>query len=144
MSLTPQDIRRLGELSRIRFDDAEQAALLVKLNQVFDIIEQLRAVDTRGVVPMTHPQASALRQRDDYELLLRGCIDAGIACGELRPVDAAIAGRLLLSGLNQLSRWHRPGGALLAREVIDQYLDIVLLGLVNRAGPAAAVSTAQF
>lgn len=80
----------------------------------------------------------ALRQRDDYELLLRGCIDAGIAGGELRPVNPAIAGRLLLSGLNQLSRWHRPGGALLAREVIDQYLDIVLLGLVNRAGPAPA------
>jgi aspartyl-tRNA(Asn)/glutamyl-tRNA(Gln) amidotransferase subunit C len=65
MSLTPQDIRRLGELARIRFDETEQAALLAKLNQVFDIIEQLRAVDTTGVVPMTHPQAGALRQRDD-------------------------------------------------------------------------------
>jgi len=65
MSLTPQDIRRLGELARIRFDETEQAALLVKLNQLFDIIEQLRAVDTSGVVPMTHPQATALRQRDD-------------------------------------------------------------------------------
>jgi aspartyl-tRNA(Asn)/glutamyl-tRNA(Gln) amidotransferase subunit C len=65
MSLTPQDIRRLGELARIRFDETEQAALLVKLNQVFDIIEQLRSVDTAGVVPMTHPQATPLRQRDD-------------------------------------------------------------------------------
>ena len=65
MSLTPQDIRRLGELARIRFDEEEQAALLVKLNQVFDIIEQLRAVDTTGVVPMTHPQSAPLRQRDD-------------------------------------------------------------------------------
>ena len=65
MSLTPQDIRRLGELARIRFDETEHAALLVKLNQLFDIIEQLRAVDTSGVVPMTHPQATALRQRDD-------------------------------------------------------------------------------
>jgi aspartyl-tRNA(Asn)/glutamyl-tRNA(Gln) amidotransferase subunit C len=65
MSLTPEDIRRLGELARIRFDEAEQAALLVKLNQVFDIIEQLRSVDTTGVIPMTHPQATPLRQRDD-------------------------------------------------------------------------------
>ena len=65
MSLTPDDIRRLGELARIRFDEPEQAALLVKLNQVFDIIERLRAVDTTGVMPMTHPQASPLRQRDD-------------------------------------------------------------------------------
>jgi aspartyl-tRNA(Asn)/glutamyl-tRNA(Gln) amidotransferase subunit C len=65
MSLTAQDIRRLGELARIRFDDAEQADLLVKLNQVFDIIEQLRAVDTTGVVPMTHPQSAPLRERED-------------------------------------------------------------------------------
>jgi aspartyl-tRNA(Asn)/glutamyl-tRNA(Gln) amidotransferase subunit C len=65
MSLTPEDIRRLGELARIRFDAAEQADLLVKLNQVFDVIEQLRAVDTTGVIPMTHPRAAPLRQRDD-------------------------------------------------------------------------------
>lgn len=65
MSLTPQDIRRLGELARIRFDESEQADLLVKLNQVFDIIERLRAVDTTGVIPMTHPQSTPLRQRED-------------------------------------------------------------------------------
>ena len=65
MSLTPQDIHRLGELARISFDESEQADLLAKLNQVFDIIEQLRAVDTAGVVPMTHPQAAPLRQRED-------------------------------------------------------------------------------
>ncbi len=65
MSLTPEDIRRLGELARIRFDETEQAQLLIKLNQVFDILEQLRAVDTTGVIPMTHPQAAPLRQRED-------------------------------------------------------------------------------
>ena len=65
MSLTPEDIRRLGELTRIRFDDNEQATLLVALNQVFDLIEQMRAVDTDGIVPMTHPQVAPLRERDD-------------------------------------------------------------------------------
>jgi AcrR family transcriptional regulator len=78
---------------------------------------------------------AALRQRDEFEHLLRDCIARGIAVGELRPVDPAIAGRLLLSGMNHLARWHRPGGRLLAREVLDQYLDIVLLGLINRGGP---------
>ena len=77
----------------------------------------------------------ALQHRDDYEHLLRQCIADGIASGELRPVNPAIAGRLLLSGLNQMARWHRPGGDLRANEVIDQYLDIVLMGLINRAGP---------
>ncbi len=79
----------------------------------------------------------ALQHRDDYEHLLRQCIADGITSGELRPVNPAIAGRLLLSGLNQMARWHRPGGDLRANEVIDQYLDIVLMGLINRAGPPA-------
>jgi TetR/AcrR family transcriptional regulator, cholesterol catabolism regulator len=83
----------------------------------------------------------ALKQRDDYEKLLRSCVEAGIACGELRPVDPAIAARLLLSGLNQMSRWHRPTGPLRATEVIDQYLDIVLMGLINRA-PASVIAVA--
>ncbi len=78
----------------------------------------------------------ALEQRDAYEGLLRECITRGIASGELRAVDPAMAGRLLLSGLNQMARWHRPGGRLAPREVIDQYLDMVLLGLVNRAAAA--------
>ena len=50
--------------------------------------------------------------------------------------DRVLSG-LLLSGLNQMARWHRPGGDLRANEVIDQYLDIVLMGLINRAGPPA-------
>lgn len=80
----------------------------------------------------------ALKQRDAYEHLLRDCLARGIASGELRAVDPAMAGRLLLSGLNQMARWYRPDGALTAREVMDQYLDMVLLGLINRAGPAPA------
>ena len=65
MSLTLQDIDRLAELARIRFDDGEKADLLEKLNLVFDVIEALRAVDTEGVEPMTHPQAAPLRERAD-------------------------------------------------------------------------------
>ncbi len=79
----------------------------------------------------------ALRQRDAFEHLLRRCIEAGISSGELRPVDPAMAGRLLLSGLNQMARWYQPGGRLQAAEVMDQYLDIVMMGLLHRAGPPA-------
>ena len=65
MSLLPEDVRRLGELAQIRFEPAEQARLLDQLNQVFDVIEALRAADTEGVEPMTHPQIAPLRERDD-------------------------------------------------------------------------------
>ena len=50
-------------LARIELDGA--ARTLDQLNAVFGLIERLQAVDTTGVEPMTHPQAMALRLRDD-------------------------------------------------------------------------------
>jgi len=74
-------------------------------------------------------RAAAIGRRDKYEKLLRSCIAEGVASGEFRQVDPALAGRLLLSTLNQLARWHSPKGRLTPRQVIEQYLDIILLGL---------------
>ncbi|MDO5102195.1 MAG: Asp-tRNA(Asn)/Glu-tRNA(Gln) amidotransferase subunit GatC [Lautropia sp.] len=65
MSLTPEDIRRLGELARIRLDDGERAQLQADLDDIFGIIEKLRAVDTTGVEPMTHAERIGLRLRED-------------------------------------------------------------------------------
>jgi AcrR family transcriptional regulator len=76
---------------------------------------------------------AAISRRDKYEKLLRACITEGVAAGEFRKVDPAIAGRLLLSAMNQLTRWHSPKGTLSPRDVIEQYLDIVLLGLTAQA-----------
>jgi len=55
MSLTPQDIQRLAQLSRLQFEPEAADRLLGQLNGFFDIVEQMRAVDTTGVVPMAHP-----------------------------------------------------------------------------------------
>ncbi len=52
-------------LARIELDGDEAARTLDQLNAVFGLIERLQAVDTTGVEPMTHPQAMALRLRDD-------------------------------------------------------------------------------
>jgi AcrR family transcriptional regulator len=76
-------------------------------------------------------RAATVSRRDQYEKLLRRCIAEGVASREFRDIDPAIAGRLLLSSLNQLSRWHAPKGRLTPREVIEQYLDIVLRGMLR-------------
>jgi aspartyl-tRNA(Asn)/glutamyl-tRNA(Gln) amidotransferase subunit C len=55
MSLTSNDIHRLAQLSRLHFDAPASARLLSQLNGFFSIVEQMRAVDTSGVVPMAHP-----------------------------------------------------------------------------------------
>ena len=67
MSLTPDDVRRLARLARIAIEPAEEAAVLERLNRVLGLIEQMRAVDTRGIEPMAHagdphlPQGQRLR-----------------------------------------------------------------------------------
>lgn len=64
-TLGPADIDRLAALARIAIGADERSALLEQLNRVFGVIERLRAVDTTGVEPMTHPQAAGLRERPD-------------------------------------------------------------------------------
>ena len=55
MSLTPTDIERLAQLSRLSFDAPASQRMLEGLNNFFAIVEQMREVDTSGVVPMAHP-----------------------------------------------------------------------------------------
>jgi aspartyl-tRNA(Asn)/glutamyl-tRNA(Gln) amidotransferase subunit C len=55
MSLTPQDISRIANLARLELQPEEQARMLSKINDFFGIVEQIRAVDTSGVVPMDKP-----------------------------------------------------------------------------------------
>lgn len=64
-TLGPSDIDRLATLARIALADDEREPMLAQLNRVFGVLERLRAAQTDGVEPMTHPQAEALRERAD-------------------------------------------------------------------------------
>jgi aspartyl-tRNA(Asn)/glutamyl-tRNA(Gln) amidotransferase subunit C len=65
MSLTPDDVRRLARLARIAIEPAEEAAVLERLNRVLGLVEQIRAVDTRGIEPMSHAVDTVQRLRPD-------------------------------------------------------------------------------
>jgi aspartyl-tRNA(Asn)/glutamyl-tRNA(Gln) amidotransferase subunit C len=69
MALTPEDVSRIAHLARLELQPAEQSAMLVQLNGFFSIVEQMSAVDTRGVEPLYTPLSAvsevALRLRDD-------------------------------------------------------------------------------
>ena len=69
MALTPQDIGRIANLARLELRPEESERMLTQLNGFFDTVEQMRAVDTTGVEPLSHPVAAiqdiALRLRDD-------------------------------------------------------------------------------
>jgi aspartyl-tRNA(Asn)/glutamyl-tRNA(Gln) amidotransferase subunit C len=69
MPLTPADVSRIAHLARLELSSAESDAMLGQLNGFFRIVEQMSAVDTRGVEPLYTPlavvHAAALRLRDD-------------------------------------------------------------------------------
>lgn len=69
MALTPQDIVRIAHLARLELSPEESGRILAQLNGFFDTVEQMRAVDTRGIEPLAHPvaviQNIALRLRAD-------------------------------------------------------------------------------
>ena len=69
MSLTSADISRIANLARLELQPEESSRMLTQINGFFDIVEQMRAVDTSGIEPLAHPLATvsevALRLRDD-------------------------------------------------------------------------------
>ena len=70
MSLNLSDVKRLAVLAQLELDDSQAERTLEKLNGIFALVEQMRAVDTTGVAPLNHPIAElrpelALRLRED-------------------------------------------------------------------------------
>jgi len=65
MSLDLDQIRRIARLARLAVSDAEAAATAGQLNRVLGLIEQMQAVDTEGVEPMSHALDLVQRLRED-------------------------------------------------------------------------------
>ncbi len=65
MSLTLQDVQRIAHLARIRVDEVEAAGYQAQLNGIFSLIEEMQAVDTSGITPMSHAQDLSQRLRAD-------------------------------------------------------------------------------
>ena len=69
MKLTPDDLKRLAVLAKITVSDVDVSALQTQLNGIFDLIDELQAVDTTGIEPLAHPldvmQHMAQRLRED-------------------------------------------------------------------------------
>jgi aspartyl-tRNA(Asn)/glutamyl-tRNA(Gln) amidotransferase subunit C len=69
MALTSEDIARIANLARLELSVAESERMLTQINGFFDIVEKMRAVDTVGIQPLSHPVASVqdvvLRLRED-------------------------------------------------------------------------------
>jgi aspartyl-tRNA(Asn)/glutamyl-tRNA(Gln) amidotransferase subunit C len=65
MALTLDDVARIAHLARIEITEAQARHTLDQLNDIFALIAKMQAVDTSGVVPMSHPLGGGQRLRED-------------------------------------------------------------------------------
>jgi aspartyl-tRNA(Asn)/glutamyl-tRNA(Gln) amidotransferase subunit C len=65
MSLNLADVKRIAHLARIAVDEDEMPGYLQQLTNILGLVEEMQAVDTTGIEPMSHAQDLVLRLRDD-------------------------------------------------------------------------------
>lgn len=65
MAIDQATVRKVANLARITVSDEQVANLEGELNQILDFVEQLSAVDTEGVEPLTSAVAMTQPLRAD-------------------------------------------------------------------------------
>jgi AcrR family transcriptional regulator len=76
-------------------------------------------------------RAAIATRRDAYEARFRAVIDDGIGVGAFRATDSALAATFILTALNGIATWYRPGGRLSADRIADHYVDLALRSLTE-------------
>jgi aspartyl-tRNA(Asn)/glutamyl-tRNA(Gln) amidotransferase subunit C len=65
MALSSADVQRIAHLARLEFTTDEAADVRDKLDRIFELVGRMRAVDTTGIVPMSHAQEVTAPLRED-------------------------------------------------------------------------------
>lgn len=66
MPLSAGDIRRIADLGRIDISEEQIKVMQDELNDIFQMIEEIRSVNTDGVEPMPNPHDGVERLREDH------------------------------------------------------------------------------
>ncbi len=93
MSLSPDQIRRIARLARIDLRADQSATVLERLNRVLGLIDQLQAVDTEGIEPMSHALDAQLPQGQPLRV---DAVTESDRRGEFQAVAPAVADGLYL------------------------------------------------
>jgi aspartyl-tRNA(Asn)/glutamyl-tRNA(Gln) amidotransferase subunit C len=65
MSISEQDLTRVAELARIQLDAATVGEVTKRIDAILTMIDQMQAVDTSAVEPMSNPLDATQRLRED-------------------------------------------------------------------------------
>jgi aspartyl-tRNA(Asn)/glutamyl-tRNA(Gln) amidotransferase subunit C len=65
MSLTIDDVKKVARLARLAVTEQEARTAHAQLTGIFGLIEEMQAVNTAGIEPMSHAQDVTQRLRED-------------------------------------------------------------------------------
>lgn len=65
MSLDKAAVAKIAKLARLKMEPDRQEAMASELNRILSFVEELQAVNTDNVQPMTSVMPMKLRQRED-------------------------------------------------------------------------------
>ncbi len=65
MALDKSDADKIAHLARINIDPKDTNEYLNNLTSILDLVDQMQAVDTQGVEPLSHPLDAIQRLRAD-------------------------------------------------------------------------------
>jgi AcrR family transcriptional regulator len=110
------------------------AGHVVALNE--EVPGSLAHLEIEAIDPARRP--AIVKRRDAYEESWRRLVAEGIAAGVFRRVDASTAARALLGAVNWTVKWFRADGGSSAREIGEQFADVLVGGLAARARASKA------
>lgn len=63
MKITRQEVEHVGRLARLALSDEELDSLTGEMDAILDYVDQLKALDTEGIIPTAHavPMENAFR-----------------------------------------------------------------------------------
>jgi aspartyl-tRNA(Asn)/glutamyl-tRNA(Gln) amidotransferase subunit C len=65
MSIDVDEVKKIARLACLDVKDEAIQSYATNLSNILDLVEQMNAVDTTGVTPMSHPFEAVQRLRED-------------------------------------------------------------------------------
>ena len=65
MSLDADEVKKIAMLARLQINEEDIPHYVTNLSDILELVAQMEAVNTDGVMPMSHPQEAVQRLRED-------------------------------------------------------------------------------
>ena len=65
MSINSKDVGNIAHLARLQIDEAKTDEYASQINNILSLVEEMQAVNTDGIEPMSHPMHLTQRLRED-------------------------------------------------------------------------------